>query len=69
MEFQITKKAKNVAFGLIGSGAFLTIIGIALTASDHHFNTRFLASGLIFILLGAEVRNRNRLVCCSKARH
>ena len=47
MEFQITKKAKNVAFGLMGFGALLTIIGVALTASDHHFLTRFLASGLI----------------------
>ena len=47
MEFQITKKAKNVAFGLIGFGTLLTIIGVALTASYHHFLTRFLASGLI----------------------
>lgn len=47
MEFQITKKAKNLAFGLMGLGALLTIIGVALTASDHHFLTRFMASGLI----------------------
>jgi len=47
MEFQITKKAKNVAFGLMGFGALLTIIGIVITASDHHFLTRLLASGLI----------------------
>jgi len=47
MEFQITKKAKNLAFGLMGLGALLTIIGAALTASDHHFLTRFMASALI----------------------
>lgn len=47
MEFQITKKAKNVAFGLMGFGALLTLIGVALTAQDHHFFTRLMASGLI----------------------
>ncbi|MFN5373303.1 MAG: hypothetical protein ACK465_10475, partial [Flavobacteriia bacterium] len=47
MEFQITKKAKNLAFGLMGLGALLTIIGVALSASNHHFFTRFMASGLI----------------------
>jgi len=47
MEFQITKKAKNVAFGLMGVGLLLTIIGAAIAAGDHHFFTRFMASALI----------------------
>ncbi|MEN9699834.1 MAG: hypothetical protein RLZZ301_1032 [Bacteroidota bacterium] len=47
MEFQITKKAKNVAFGLIGVGLLLTLIGVMTSMGDHHFKTRFLASGLI----------------------
>ena len=47
MEFQITKKAKNVAFGLMGVGVLLTIIGAAIAAGDHHFFTRFMASALI----------------------
>jgi hypothetical protein len=47
MEFQITKKAKNVTFGLMGVGLLLTIVGVIMNMGDHHFLTRFLASGLI----------------------
>ena len=47
MEFQITKKAKNVTFGLIAVGLLLTIVGIATGMGDHHFKTRLLSNGLI----------------------
>jgi len=47
MEFQITKKAKNITFGLIAVGLLLTVVGIATSMGDHHFKTRLLANGLI----------------------
>lgn len=47
MEFQITKKAKNVTFGLIAVGLLLTVVGIATGMGDHHFKTRLLSNGLI----------------------
>jgi hypothetical protein len=47
MEFQITKKAKNVTFGLIAVGLILTVVGIATGMGDHHFKTRLLTNGLI----------------------
>jgi len=47
MEFQITKKAKNVTFGLIAVGLLLTIVGVATGVGDHHFKTRLLTNGLI----------------------
>jgi hypothetical protein len=47
MEFQITKKAKNVTFGLIAVGLLLTIVGIATGMGDHHFKTRLMTNGLI----------------------
>jgi hypothetical protein len=47
MEFQITKKAKNVTFGLIAVGLLLTIVGIATGMGDDHFKTRLMTNGLI----------------------
>lgn len=47
MEFQITKKAKNVTFGLIAVGLLLTVVGIATGMGDDHFKTRLLTNGLI----------------------
>jgi len=47
MEFQITKKAKNVTFGLIAVGLLLTVVGITTGMGDHHFKTRLLTNGLI----------------------
>lgn len=47
MEFQITKKAKNVTFGLIAVGLLLTVVGIATGMGDHHFKTRLMTNGLI----------------------
>lgn len=47
MEFQITKKAKNVTFALMGAGLLLTVVGIATGMGDKHFLTRLLAGGLI----------------------
>lgn len=47
MEFQITKKAKNVTFGLIAVGLLLTVVGIATGMGDNHFKTRLLTNGLI----------------------
>lgn len=47
MEFQITKKAKNIIFGLIAVGLLLTVVGIATGMGDHHFKTRLLTNGLI----------------------
>jgi len=47
MEFQITKKAKNVTFGLIAIGLLLTVVGIATGMGEDHFKTRLLSNGLI----------------------
>jgi len=47
MEFQITKKAKYVTFGLIAVGLLFTVVGIATGMGDHHFKTRLLTNGLI----------------------
>jgi hypothetical protein len=47
MEFTITKKAKNTAFGLIGVGALLFIIGLVSGMGDAHFTTRLMTNGLI----------------------
>ncbi len=47
MEFQITKKAKNVTFGLIAVGLLLIVVGTATGMGDHHFITRLLTNGLI----------------------
>lgn len=47
MEFQITKKAKNVTFGLVAVGLLLTVVGIATGMGDDHFKTRLLTNGLI----------------------
>ena len=47
MDFQITKKAKNVTFGLIAVGLLLTVVGIATGMGDHHFKTRLMTNGLI----------------------
>jgi hypothetical protein len=47
MEFQITKKAKNVTFGLIVVGLLLTVVGVATGMGDHHFKTRLMTNGLI----------------------
>jgi hypothetical protein len=47
MEFQITKKAKNVTFGLIAVGLLLTVVGVATGMGDHHFKTRLMTNGLI----------------------
>ena len=47
MEFQITKKARNLTMILMGAGLLLTIIGLALGIGDDHFSTRLMANGLI----------------------
>ena len=47
MEFTITKKAKNTAFGLIGVGALLAIVGIISNIGEAHFVTRLMTNGLI----------------------
>jgi len=47
MEFQITKKAKNVTIGLIAVGLLLTVVGIATGMGEDHFKTRLLSNGLI----------------------
>lgn len=47
MDFQITKKAKNFTFLLIGLGLVLTIVGVLSGMGDHHFKTRLLTNGLI----------------------
>lgn len=47
MEFTITKKAKNLSFGLMGGGLLLLIVGIILGIGDAHFTTRLLTNGLI----------------------
>ena len=47
MEFEITKKAKRNTLLIAGGGLLLTLIGIITNFNDHHFMTRFMASGLI----------------------
>lgn len=47
MEFQINKKAKNLIYGLIGSGLLLSIIGVITGMGDAHFKTRLMTNGLI----------------------
>jgi hypothetical protein len=47
MEFQITKNAKNLIYGLIGTGLVLTGIGLATGMGDDHFSTRLLTNGII----------------------
>ena len=47
MEFTITKKATNTAFGLIGVGALLAIVGIITNIGEAHFTTRLMTNGLI----------------------
>jgi hypothetical protein len=47
MEFSINNKAKNTAFGLMGGGLLLAIIGIITCAGDDHFLTRLMTNGLI----------------------
>ena len=47
MEFEITKKAKRNTLLIAGGGLLLTLIGIITNFEDHHFMTRFMASGLI----------------------
>jgi hypothetical protein len=47
MEFTITKKARNTAYGLIGVGALLAIVGIISSMGEAHFLTRLMTNGLI----------------------
>ena len=47
MEFQINKKAKNLIYGLIGTGLLLSIIGVITGMGDAHFKTRLMTNGLI----------------------
>ena len=47
MEFTITKKATNTAFGLIGVGALLAIVGIITNIGEAHFTTRLMTNGVI----------------------
>jgi hypothetical protein len=47
MEFQINKKAKNLIYGLIGTGLLLSIIGVISGMGDEHFKTRLMTNGLI----------------------
>ena len=47
MEFQINKKAKNLIYGLIGTGLLLSIIGVITGIGDAHFKTRLMTNGLI----------------------
>jgi len=47
MEFQINKKAKNLIYGLIGTGLLLSIIGVFSGMGDEHFKTRLMTNGLI----------------------
>ena len=46
-EFQMTPKARNVAFGLIGVGSILALIGVLMGSGDEHFLTRLMTNGLI----------------------
>jgi len=45
--FQMTPKARNLAFGLIGVGAVLALVGILMGSGDEHFLTRLMTNGLI----------------------
>ena len=47
MEFQITSRAKNFTYLLIGVGLLLTIIGVVTGMGEEHFKTRLLTNGLI----------------------
>jgi len=47
MEFQITKNAKNLTYGLIGFGLLLTGIGLVTGMGEDHFSTRLLTNGII----------------------
>ena len=47
MEFQINKKAKNLIYGLIGTGLLLSLIGVITGMGDAHFKTRLMTNGLI----------------------
>jgi hypothetical protein len=47
MEFQITSRAKNFTYLLIGVGLLLTIIGVITGMGEEHFKTRLLTNGLI----------------------
>ncbi|MEY2744288.1 MAG: hypothetical protein RJA65_291, partial [Actinomycetota bacterium] len=46
-KFQMTPKARNVAFGLIGVGSILALIGVLMGSGDEHFLTRLMTNGLI----------------------
>jgi hypothetical protein len=45
--FQMSAKARNVAFGLMGAGAVLALIGIISGAGEEHFLTRLMTNGII----------------------
>ena len=45
--FQMNAKARNTAFGLIGAGALLALVGIILGAGEEHFLTRLITNGII----------------------
>jgi len=45
--FQMTPKARNLAFGLIGLGSILAIVGVIMSSGDDHFLTRLMTNGLI----------------------
>lgn len=45
--FQMTPKARNLAFGLIGVGAVLALVGVLMGSGDEHFLTRLMTNGLI----------------------
>ncbi|MGB1452520.1 MAG: hypothetical protein ACPG7H_02975, partial [Crocinitomicaceae bacterium] len=47
MEFEITKKAKRNTLLIASGGLLLTLIGVITGLDDHHFWTRFMATGLI----------------------
>lgn len=46
-KFQMTPKARNVAFGLIGVGSILALIGVVMGSGDEHFLIRLMTNGLI----------------------
>ena len=45
--FQMSAKARNVAFGLMGAGTVLALIGIISGAGEEHFLTRLMTNGII----------------------
>lgn len=45
--FQMSAKARNVAFGLMVVGAVLALIGIITGAGEEHFLTRLMTNGII----------------------